>query len=453
MRWAISSSALLAPLLKFLVRDRKQEAAHPTESSSMPSVTVLSADEDVCSPDGLLWLLKCIFRENQLFVYAKAELEPILQQCRTYSEANSIIYQHFRDKLSNDGEINPIHYRAFQEVLAHQVETLQNKKAYTVANQTKVESGWWPDPSDPRNQRSLFSELPFRRRFKFIDRSTAVVSAGSCFASEIAYALQREGLNYIITEHNSQGRLMAQPSDGSLSDSSAAWGDIFNTPSFRQLVESAFGLRKLPRILWQLGDYFLDPFREDIKFASVAEYEANYDNHIAASRTALEKAEVFIITLGLNEVWYFKMDQSVFSRSPWRIAPSFVEHRTLSVAENIAELQLMLEILRDHNPTVKVIVTVSPVPLHATFLHETYHVVEANMHSKAILRVAAQEFVESNREVYYFPSFELVTYGFENPWTTDHRHVSPTAVSRIMEMFREMFVCVTDQPFTGRPCC
>jgi GSCFA family len=440
MRRAISSSALLAPVLKLVRSGRKQEAASPQESSSMPSVTVLSADEDVCSADGLVWLLKCIFREVDLFVHAKTELDPILQECRTYSEANSIIYQHFRDKLSCDGETNSMHYRAFQAVLAHRVDTLQNKKAYTVANQAKVESGWWPDPSDPRNQRSLFSELPFRRRFKFIDRSTPVVSAGSCFASEIALALQREGLNYVITEHNSNGRLSVRPSDDSPSDSSAAWGDIFNTPSFRQLVESAFGLRKLPRILWQLGDYFLDPFREDIKFASVAEYEANYDKHIAAAREALEKAEVFIITLGLNEVWYFKMDQSVFSRSPWRIAPSFVEHRTLSVAENVDELQLMLDILRANNPRVKVIVTVSPVPLHATFLHETYHVVEANMHSKAVLRVAAQEFVERNSETYYFPSFELVTYGFENPWAEDERHVDPKAVERIMEMFREMFV-------------
>jgi hypothetical protein len=96
--------------------------------------------------------------------------------------------------------------------------------------------------------------------------------------------------------------------------------------------------------------------------------------------------------------------------------------------------------LRANNPKVKVIVTVSPVPLHATFLHETYHVVEANLHSKSVLRVAAQEFVEKNSDVYYFPSFELVTYGFENPWSEDQRHVDPQAVERIMKMFRQTFV-------------
>ncbi|MBV8216284.1 MAG: GSCFA domain-containing protein [Verrucomicrobia bacterium] len=411
-------------------------------AASATSATILSTDDDICSSEGLRWLLKCIFRQDDLLRYAESEFGPILNACKSYSEANNLIYAHLKAKVSweKPGKVSPLVRRAIEAAHAHEAETQRNRNAYTVGAQKTSESGWWPDPSDPENQRSLFSELPFRKRFKFINRRTAVVSAGSCFASEIAYALQREGLNYIVTEHSSQGQATGDGTERMLSKSSANWGDIFNTPSFRQLLEYSFGLRKLPRIVWQLGDHFLDPFRDGLRFATVSEYEANYDHHISAARAALEQAEVFIITLGLNEVWYFKMDNSVFSRSPWRIAPSFVEHRTLSVAENVAELQRMLDILRAHNHRVKVIVTVSPVPLHATFLHDTYHVVEANMHSKSVLRVAAQEFVEKNNDVYYFPSFELVTYGFENPWADDERHVDSKTVNRIMEMFREMFV-------------
>jgi GSCFA family len=184
----------------------------------------------------------------------------------------------------------------------------------------------------------------------------------------------------------------------------------------------------------------MDPFREEMRFASVDEYLNNYDAHTRAARTAFLEAEVLIITLGLNEIWSFKMDESVFARSPWRIAPSFVEHRTLTVEENVRDLERMLQILREHNPKLQLIVSLSPVPLHATFLHDQYHVVEANTHSKAVLRVAAQEFVERHEGVFYFPSFELTTYGFENPWAADHRHVNRAVVSRVMEMFREMFV-------------
>jgi hypothetical protein len=428
--------------LNFFGRTEKKDAAASNASPAGSGATVLSTENDTCSAEGLQWLLKCIFREDDLLKYAKAEFGPFLLQCKTYAEAINLVYTRLREKASGrkHNQVSSLVKRAFEATVAHERDTAQNRNAYTVGAQKSSDSGWWPEPCDPRNQRSLFSELPFRRRFKFINRETAVVSAGSCFASEIAYALQRQGLNYIVTEHNSEGRVSTDSPQNVVSDSSAAWGDIFNTPSFRQLVEYSFGVRKMPRIVWQLGEHFFDPFRDGVKFNDVDEYEANYEQHISAARAAFEQAEVFIITLGLNEVWYFKMDKSVFSRSPWRIAPSFVEHKTLSVAENVAELQLMLDTLRARNPRVKVIVTVSPVPLHATFLHETYHVVEANLHSKSVLRVAAQEFVEKNSEVYYFPSFELVTYGFENPWSEDQRHVDPKAVQRIMEMFRQMFV-------------
>ena len=428
--------------LNFFGRNEKKGHVAQSRPLTATGVTVLSTDNDACSAQGLDWLLKCIFREDDLLKYAQTEFGSVLLECKSYAEAINLIYVRLKEKASDEksGRVGSLVHRAFEASILHERDTQRNRNAYTVGAQNSPESGWWPEPSDPRNQRSLFSELPFRRKYKFITKKTAVVSAGSCFASEIAYALQREGLNYVVTEPNSDGRVITDSQGRAISDSSAAWGDIFNTPSFRQLVEYSLGLRKLPRIVWQLGEHFLDPFRDGIKFTSIDEYEANYEQHIAAARAAFEQAEVFIITLGLNEVWYFKMDNSVFSRSPWRIAPSFVEHKTLSVAENVAELQSMLDILRARNPQVKVIVTVSPVPLHATFLHATYHVVEANLHSKSVLRVAAQEFVEKNRDVYYFPSFELATYGVENPWCEDQRHVDPKVVQRIMQMFGQMFV-------------
>jgi hypothetical protein len=223
--------------------------------------------------------------------------------------------------------------------------------------------------------------------------------------------------------------------------SSAAWGIIFNTPCFRQMVEHAFGLRSLPKVLFNFKPgVFLDPFREDIAFPSAEAFEQNYEAHRAASRQALMDAQALIITLGLNEVWYFKMDGSVFARNPWRTAPSLVEQRVLSVDENVDDLEKMFAILQRHNPHLKLIVTLSPVPFHATFQRHTKHVVEANTHSKAVLRVAAEEFVRRHDNVFYFPSYEFVTVSSENAWAADQRHVTPDTVARIMEMFREIYV-------------
>lgn len=409
-------------------------------SNTPSSVVILNSDDEITSQEGMSWLLKCIFPETDLRRYVVAENGAEISRCKTFREGNQYLYEHYRQRAENPAGSRPsaLDKRAFEALLIHRRETVLNENAYQGHRQNLPESGYWPNPSIEQNGRSLFHELPFRRRSKFITKTTPLVSAGSCFALEIAHELQREGYHYVVTERNFRGFLTQ---DNSIfSDASAAWGIIFNTPGFRQLAERSFGLRRLPRILWQNGEHYMDPFREEMRFASVEEYLTNCEPHLEASRAAFMQAEVLIITLGLNEIWSFRMDGSVFSRSPWRIAPSFVEHRVLTVEDNVLDLELMLKILRRQNPNLQLIVTLSPIPLHATFLHDRYHVIEANMHSKAVLRVAAQEFVEKHEGVYYFPSFELITYAFENPWREDHRHVNRAVVSRVMEMFREMFV-------------
>jgi hypothetical protein len=434
------------------LRGGPRAASSPSENddshNSPSSVVILNSDDEITSPEGITWLLKCIFRETDLRRYVVSQNGAEIARSKTFREANQYLSEYYRQRVENPLRVRPsaLEKRAYYALVVHQKETALNENAYQGNRQNLPESGYWPNPSIEQNGRSLFQELPFRRRSKFITKTTPLVSAGSCFALEIAHELQKEGYRYVVTERNFRGLITQDTSV--LSDASAAWGIIFNSPSFRQLVERSFGLRQLPSILWQNGEKYMDPFREEITFASIEEYRSNWKPHLEASRAAFLQAEVLIITLGLNEIWSFKMDGSVFSRSPWRIAPSFVEHRVLTVAENVRDLDLMLKILRRHNPKLQIIVTLSPIPLHATFLHDRYHVVEANMHSKAVLRVAAQEFVEKNEGVHYFPSFELITYGFENPWREDHRHVTRAVVSRVMEMFRDMFVVERSFPST-----
>jgi len=331
-----------------------------------------------------------------------------------------------------------------QEFFHHKAMTTLNRRAYDPKGRINPDAVFWPDPTTPSLGRSLYTELPFAKRVPLITKQTRIVSAGSCFAAELAHSLQQNGYNYLVKEQNK-----GEPGSYEflnvdvLPNSSAAWGIIFNTPSFRQLVEKAFGVRQLPHILWTqniMGKLrYLDPFRENIGFDSPDAYEMNYDQHLRAAREAFEEMDVFVITLGLNEVWYFKADGSVFSRSPWRTAPPLVGHRTLTVEENVADLVRMTEILRAHNPDVNIICTVSPIPLHATFRGDEEHVVTANAHSKAVLRVAAQEFTRRCKNTYYFPSYEVVTTSTEHPWTEDQRHVTRDAVSNVMALFHRMF--------------
>ncbi|MDR7306040.1 GSCFA domain-containing protein [Rhodoferax saidenbachensis] len=337
------------------------------------------------------------------------------------------------------------HLGLYAKYLRHKQAVLENKRAYVPSGRFNPNAVFWPDPTEAGNGRSLYTELPVAKRTPIIDQNSRIVSAGSCFATEIAYYLMDNGYNYLVTEGNgSRDDNYEMLGMEGRPNASAAWGIIFNTPSFRQLVEKAFGQRELPHILWSQPhkgeNLFFDPFRENVAFRSIADYEANYPQHVAAARRALEEMDVFIITLGLNEVWSFAADGSVFSRSPWKAAPSLIRTNVLTVEENVNDLLHMAEILRRFNPKVKIICTVSPVPLHATFRADEHHIVAANTHSKAVLRVAAEEFVCRCPETYYFPSYEIVTVSTENPWAPDQRHVSRAAVAKVMSAFVEMYV-------------
>lgn len=419
---------------------RDRPARHLSGAARIVAPVVINGDGAVASPEAVEFYIRGIFEDPPCADFAMSQLVSPDLAFLTFEEIETRLEKFLLSASVSDIKILSMR-RSFY---AHKERTAENRRAYSLKNRVNPQSVFWPDPTDARNRRSLYTELPFARRIPLIDKSTKIVSAGSCFATEVAHALQRGGYSYIVKEQNKGEPGSYQFLDaGELPNSSAAWGIIFNTPSFRQLVEKAFEVRSLPKILWtqEIGGKlrYLDPFRENIAFDSVDAFEANYAGHIEAAREAFLEMDLFILTLGLNEVWYFKADGSVFSRSPWRTAPSLVGYKTLSVEENVSDLVRMVEILRAHNPNVRIICTLSPIALHATFRGDQQHVVTANAHSKAVLRVAAEEFARRCKEVYYFPAYEVVTTSTQCPWTPDQRHVSPDAVKNVMTLFHMMY--------------
>jgi len=337
-----------------------------------------------------------------------------------------------------------------QQALLQEFETRAtwNVQAYDKTKKPVPSAVFWPDPSDEKRGGDLYETLPYVVNHGIVDINTPIGSAGSCFAVEIARILMDRGFNYGAKE-KAIDRETGVRYNGALSENdppqfSANWGILFNSPSFRQIAEKAFGKRKFPRILVDTGaqpPQFMDPYRENVDFPSVSAYERDYARHVAACRAAFTECEVFVITLGLNECWEFVYDGSVMSRNPQGAdIAGLIRHRRLTVSENVAEIQRFIDLIREHNPKLKLIISVSPVPFLATAMAEQEHVVAANGHSKAVLRVAAHELSQRNEGIYYFPSYELVTMCCRDPWDIDQRHVSRTAVARVMQLFDAMFL-------------
>ena len=112
----------------------------------------------------------------------------------------------------------------------------------------------------------------------------------------------------------------------------------------------------------------------------------------------LSFADVVVLTLGLNEVWLDEETGLRLNMAPSLKAVQEQPYRysleVTSVAQNLEALEELRERLLRLHPALKLIVTVSPVPMGISFTGQD--AVVANSRSKAVLRVAAEDFANAH---------------------------------------------------------
>lgn len=103
--------------------------------------------------------------------------------------------------------------------------------------------------------------------------------------------------------------------------------------------------------------------------------------------------------------------------------PDRFELRILDLLSLRSAMEELLALLRSNcPPELRILITVSPVPLNATFRNAD--VITANMYSKSVLRVLAEELYLQHRDVDYFPSYESVMLSHrDRAFLDDFRHV------------------------------
>lgn len=318
----------------------------------------------------------------------------------------------------------------------------KNLSIYRPASPDDHKMRFWPNnPKTLQSNWESYADILevdlFATQHRFITPETPIASAGSCFAGNISRQLQHWNYNYVLEmglskEHHSD--------PANYASDPACCGNIYNAVSMRMMIERAFGEWIPDKILMTAAPRVLDPYRSAGDVATVDEYLERWHEHSAALNRALTKCRVFILTLGMTEIWRFADSDLSTGVAPGRGDPTLFRHHNLSVEENVEELERIHTLFRKHNPECRIITTVSPVPLNATFNADT-SVVVANALSKSVLRVALDIFSKSHPDnVFYFPSYEAVTMGCANPWQFDKRHVSNDAVRRVMRQFQRMFL-------------
>lgn len=275
-----------------------------------------------------------------------------------------------------------------------------------------------------------------------------VAAAGSCFAQHIAKHLKASGYNYLQVEP------ALSPAEPVFS---ARFGNIYTVRQLRQLMLAAYGLHRPEIAAWRRADgRYIDPLRPQLfpeGFATAADVVAQRRLHLDAVRRVFQECRVFVFTLGLTEAW-IAPDGTALPVPPGVLGVETPEgdatFHNFTVAEMRADMDAFLADLFAVNPEVRVILTVSPVPLVATY--EGRHVLVSNTYSKSALRVVAEETANAYADATYFPSYEIITAPVVagRYFEPDLRSVKPEGVSHVMRIFAAHMMSDTASPAPAR---
>lgn len=279
-----------------------------------------------------------------------------------------------------------------------------------------------------------------------IRRDQTIVSLGSCFAQRLARRIQAEGMPYLVTEPAPAELDAEQARRKGYGVYSARYGNVYTARQALQLFERAFGHFQPQETVWERGDRFVDPYRAAVDpdgFASVEALHQDREHHLACVREVFLQADWIILTLGLTEAWHARSDGAVFPLAPGvaggRYDPALHGFMNFSARETADDLAALVRRIAVVNPGARMLLTVSPVPIAATF--ENRHVLVSSTLTKAALRVAADEVERQFDNVVYFPAFEIATspaagsHYFED----DLRHLSELGVEHVMRAFQSCF--------------
>ncbi len=206
---------------------------------------------------------------------------------------------------------------------------------------------------------------------------------------------------------------------------------------FRTIVNiprPTFELEPCERILF-VGSCFADNigkrFEEEKFRAMVNPFGVMY-NPVSVLHTVKKVAnhtfDTAVFTLGTNHVYVERATGEIVDNCQKRPQREF-EERELTVEECADALREAITLLRQANPMVNIIITVSPI----RYAKYGYH---GSQLSKAVLLLAADKVIkEEGERVYYFPAYEIVNdelrdYRF---YKADMLHPNEQAVEYIWE--------------------
>lgn len=295
-----------------------------------------------------------------------------------------------------------------------------------------------------------FLQVDHRAKFQ-IDPSWPIFTMGSCFAREVENVLMMRGLALVTKGHGVPAEHFETWNATTGRGGGAAGGELSRGALNKYSVRSM--THELKRVLLDEAypndglielapDQWFDPHASGLRLLDRETAFANRKRLTAATAT-IKQARICFFTLGLTETWLDSETGLAMNAHPgpaWLARmPERFRFIDYGYDETLADMLSIIEMIRTHcHPEMRFIVTVSPVPLGATF--KDADVIVANSASKSVLRAVAEELYRRFDFVDYFPSYEIV---LNSPralaFQEDQLHVARDMVAGVMSTFERSY--------------
>jgi hypothetical protein len=206
------------------------------------------------------------------------------------------------------------------------------------------------------------------------------VTVGSCFAEVIGNRLQ-----------SYKARVLVNP-----------FGTIFNPLSVCKLLEAAIGQPHAfdQHLVQHEGIWYAYDLHSSLSSPDRDELFYLIGQKLEETGHALQQARLLVITLG-TAVGYRLHDTGQVVANCHKLPARNFSRQLLPHDEMLTAFESTLTLLKQFNPNLNVLLTVSPV----RHIKES---METNSVSKALLRVLCQQLTESHAQVLYFPAYEIM---------------------------------------------
>ena len=258
------------------------------------------------------------------------------------------------------------------------------------------------------------TELPQRKAPNQIDYNSKLLLIGSCFSENIGNKLA-----YFKFQNNSN-----------------PFGILFHPKAIENLITNSIHLKRytdddvfFSNERWhcyEAHSELSDPSKENLldtlnSAINATSKHINYSSHI-------------VITLGTSWV-YREIGSDITVANCHKVPQNKFLKELLTVAEISESLETITVLIKNVNPTVQVIFTVSPVR------HLKDGFVE-NARSKSHLISAIHLIIRPRNHIHYFPSYEIMMddlrdYRF---YKEDMLHPNETAIVYIWEQFKKSWI-------------